>query len=70
MKGSNSRAIAGDAPHRMPSGTPSNDEIRKPQKMTWIECHRLEGMRIASPSVGGWTMPFHSASATSCGAGR
>ena len=65
------RAIAGDVPQKMPSGTPNSDEIRKPQKMTWIECHRLSGIQIASPRSAGLSkIASQSARATLSGAGR
>ena len=41
MNGSVSRDNDGKAPHRMPSGTPTSDDSRKPQKITWRLCHRL-----------------------------
>ena len=40
-------------PHRMPSGTPNSDEIRKPQKMTLMLCHRLSCSHGSSARRGG-----------------
>ena len=39
----------------MPSGTPTIEEITKPQKMTWMLCHRLWCSQGAS-LVGGGVM--------------
>ena len=41
-----------------------------PQKMIWIECHRLAGSQIASRWGGGAVSAVQRATATSCGAGR
>ena len=70
MNGSVSRAIEGSAPHRIPSGTPTIDEMRKPQKMTVTLCQRLWCSHGSSARNGGVVKPVTSARATSCGAGR
>ena len=42
----------------------------KPQKMIWIECHRLAGSQIASRCGGGAVIEVQSAAATAWGGGR
>ena len=70
MNGSVSFENSPNVPQAMPSGTPTIEDSRKPQKMSWMLDHRLWCSHGSLGSRGGVRNAVYKARATACGAGK